>query len=441
MSVDRGHSFGANILISFAFSAFLLVLAFTNSVIVARMVGTEGRGLYALAVALLAIAVPVSNLGLGFSSIWALGQGKPASEVATLNHLWSAVLLLFGGAVASAGLWWFGGLPEMEWPLVAIGMAATLPAAAYVENTRGFFLGRNQVIRYNGVQLATTGILLIANLLLLGWGPKAVLLTLAIAYWVPTLVMLLGHLPHLARAALPTRDLVDESVRYGTKATGSHLIEVLLFRLDYILVTPIVGMGAMGLFSVADQIVVVLAFGGLVAGRMMLAQSAGDPTGEVSRRKLGLAVRTLLVVVALAVVGIAATGWWLVPAIFGQEFEPAVLGLLIMLPNALSRGANGLISSHLVGRNVIRPVLVAGGVSVAVMLVLSPLAALTVGWLGVALVRLVVVSLQLGLNVRAYTLDSGESLRWIFDGEDFKALRRWVQVRLRRGSEEPPAQE
>ncbi len=437
MSVGRGHSFGTNVLISFVFTAGLMGLAFSNSVVVARMVGAEGRGLYALAVAILGILVPLVNFGLGLSSIWSLGRGESPGEVSSLNHLWSALVLIVGAALAGAGVWWFHGLPEAEWALVAFSLAVTTPAAVYVENTRGFFLGRNQVVRYNGVQASTASVLLLANVTLLGWGPKAVLLTLGLAYWVPALGMLLGHLPHVARAVWPRRAFVNGSLGYGARATGSHLIEVMLYRLDYLLVTPIVGMAAIGMFSVADQIAGMLSLVGLVAGRMMLAQSASDPTGETSRRKLGLSVRTLLLVVGLGSLALAATGWWIVPAVFGEEFRASVLGLMILLPNALSRGANGLISAHLIGRNVIRPVLIAGSVAVVMMLVLSPLAALVFGWLGVAAVRGIVMSAQLALNVRAYTEESGEAMRWIFDAQDYRALRAWLTARLRRGPAGP----
>jgi len=440
MSQGRGRSFGANILISFAFTGLMTGLAFGNSIIVARMVGTEGRGLYALAVAVLGIGIPLANLGLSFSSTWALGQGRSLAEVSSLNHLWNALLLVFGAGVAGAGVWWFDGLPEAEWPLVIIACALTLPASVYLENTRGVLLGMNQVVRYNVVAASSTAVLLVANLLLLGWGPEAVLLTLGIAYWLPAVLVLIAHAPHMLSAVWPRREFVDENVRYGVKATGSHLIEVLLLRLDYLLVTPIVGIAAVGLFSVADQIATVLAWGGLIAGRMMLAQSAADRTGDQSRRKLGLGVRTLLLVVALGALGIAATGWWVIPVVFGAEFAPAVPGMLIMLPAALIRGANALISSHLIGRNVIRPVLVAGGVSVAAMLVLAPAAALAVGWLGVAAVRVLVVAVQLAINVRAYRRHEGEAMRWIFDRDDFNALRNWVRARLQRragGPSEP----
>jgi O-antigen/teichoic acid export membrane protein len=432
--VSGKRSFGANILISFGFTGLFTVFAFANSVVVARMVGAEGRGLYALLVAVLSLAGPIGTLGLNYASTWAVGQKWPTAQVAMLNHLWSGIVLLLGALVSGAVLLGFGGLPDADWALVVLAAGVTLPAAVYAENTRGVLLGLKQVVRYHTVQAAYGAVLLTANIALLGWGPRAVLLTLAISYWVPAAALLLGHIPHLRRAEMPTRELAESSVTYGVKTSATNLGEAALQRLDYLLVTPIVGVGAVGLYSTAVQISAILAWGGLIAGRMMLTQSANDPEGVESRRKLGLAVRTLLLAVALAAVGAAATTWFLIPLVFGEEFAPAYHGLLILLPSSLSMGAYALISTYLIGRNVIRPVLRAGLVSVALVVVCSPLAALAFGWLGVAAVRTAALALQLLLTVRAYRAETGESFRWVFDGADFNALRNWVQARRNRGA-------
>ena len=426
------RSFGAEVLISFGFTGLFTLFALTNSVVVARMVGAEGRGLYALIVAVLGVAGPFGTLGLNYASTWAVGNGRPVAQVAALNHIWSGIVLLLGALGAGALTFWYGGLPDVEWALVAIASCVTLPAAVYAENTRAVLLGLKQVVRYHTVQAAYGVVLLAANIALLGWGPRAVLLTLAISYWLPASVLLLGHLPHLRKAVLPTRAFARESVWYGMRTSATNLAENALMRLDYILVAPIVGVVAIGLYSTADQIVGILAMGGMVAGRMMLAESANDPEGTATRRKLGLAVRTLLLVVTIGAAGAAATTWFLIPFVFGEEFAPSYTGVLILLPCALARGAYSLISTYLIGRNVIRPVLIAGATSVCLLAVLSPLGALTLGWHGMAVARSVVYALQLILTIRAYHAESDERMRWLFNREDANALGNWARARLGR---------
>jgi len=433
-----GRSFGANVLISFAFTGLLTAMALGNSVIIARMVGAEGRGLYALAVAALGILSPLTNLGLGFSSTWALGRGEAPTKVVSLNHAWSALMLLTCTGLVAPALFYFEGVPAAEWALIAVATLAALPASVYTENVRGVFLGRNQIIRYNSVQTGVVLVQLIANLTLLQYGRRAVLLAWLIAYWLPSIIILLGHVPALRRFAFPERAFREEQVGYGVRAAGTHLLDMLLFRLDYLLVTPIVGVAAIGLYSVADQIVAVLGWGGQVAGRMMLAESSADVDGVSARRKLGLGVRTLILVVGFALVGAAATGWLVIPAVFGEDFRGAYLGMLILLPGALLRGASSMLGTYLMGRAVLRPVLIAGAAAIVIVVVGSPIAAMTSGWLGVAAVRVVAMTVQLALVVRAYREVTGESMRWVLDKDDVSALAAWVRSRVPGGGRRGP---
>lgn len=431
---NKGRSFGASVLISFGFTGIFTVIALANSIIVARMVGAEGRGLYALGVSVLGLLAPFSTLGLAHSSTWAVGRGKPQSEIVTLNHLWSACVLLLGGGVSGGIFWWSGGLPESNRALVAMVAALTIPASVYAETTRGVLLGRKEVVRYHLVQAVIVVALLISNLTLLRLGPRAVLLALSLSYWLPAVGLLLLHVSKVRLASFPALEHVSEWVRYGLQTSATTMFENALLRLDYLLVSPLVGVAAIGLYSTADQISVILAWGGLIAGRMMLTESANDPTGEASRRKLGLAIRTLLVVVGLGTVGAAATGWFLIPLVFGEEFSAAYVGLLFLLPSAPIKGCYALISTYLLGRNAIRPVIIAGGAATLGLVVLSPLAAMRFGWVGVAAAKTLVLVVQMVLTVRAYEAETGEPIRWMLDGADVAALKNWAQSRLSRRS-------
>ncbi len=431
----RRRSFGANVLVSFGFTGLMTVLAFSNSVVIARLGGAEARGLYALGVAILGVSAPVLSLGLSTAATWAIGQGRNLAQIITLNHLWSGLLLLLSAAVLGGMAWWFEGVPTEGWGFVAFASIATVPSIVYLENARGAFLGLDQVVRYNAVHALTVTLNLLLNVALLRLGAWAVLVALGGSYWLISLIFLIGHARHVRSFSIPERPLVKESMGYGVKTSGSNLIEILIIRLDYLLVEPILGVVAVGLYSVGDQLTTVLAWGGMVAGRMMLAESARDSEGTKARRKLGLVVRTMFIVVGLLAVGAAATGYWIIPAIFGAEFKESYYAMLILLPAALLRGGSGLVGTYLMGRNVIRPVVVAGASGVALMAVFAPLAAWQVGWLGVAVVRVAAMFVQLALNASAYRIEVGEPIRWIFNGEDLEALQNWVRARLRKRRE------
>ena len=100
MTTQRG-TYGRDVLVSVGFTGLIVLSALANSVVIARMVGTEGRGLYALLVAVTALAWPLAGGGLNHAATWRVGGGDDVSRVATLNHVWAALVLLVGGGVAA----------------------------------------------------------------------------------------------------------------------------------------------------------------------------------------------------------------------------------------------------------------------------------------------------------------------------------------------------
>jgi O-antigen/teichoic acid export membrane protein len=196
-------------------------------------------------------------------------------------------------------------------------------------------------------------------------------------------------------------------------------------------------------YAIADQISHLMAWAGLLAGKMMLPEAASDDDGRRSLAKLGLAARLLIAVLLGASIFAAAVGVWLIPALFGPEFASAYVAMLILLPSTLARALHALIATWLQGRGVQRPVIRASAVAVAIEAIVVAIAALTLGWLGVAVAKSGAYLIQLGIALRALRAyrrehdlaDDPHGLpggRWLLDRDDVAALRRWIVSRAQR---------
>jgi O-antigen/teichoic acid export membrane protein len=429
---SEAGTYGRDVLVSTGFTGLIVVSALANSIVIAQMVGTEGRGLYALIVAVCALAWPIVGGGLNHAATWRVGAGSSVSRVATLNHLWMAGVLLVGGASAAAVLVINKGIPRGDVALVVLAASLIVPAMIYCELARGLMLGLKRVWAFNGIALTTALCLLVANLALLRWGPRYVLVALAVAYWAPALVIAALHLRRIRGAQLPDRELTGTSLRYGVRAGGTTLAETTLMRVDVLLMAIWIPVADVGIYSIADQCAHMVAMLGIVAGRMMLAQSANDPSGEQSRKKLGLAARLLVAITAMATLVAAATAWFLIPLAFGEDFAPAWIGMLLLMPAALAKGLYALFSTYLLGRGVASPVARAGAAAIVVEVVGVLAVAATFGWMGVAVVKTVAYAVQAIVTFSAYRASPGaEPIRWVLDGADLRALRRWLVTRLR----------
>ncbi len=428
-------SFGRGVMLSWVFVGLMSAMALLNNVAIARFVGPEGRGLYGVAVAIIALALPIGSLGLSAAATFHVGQGVERGRVSALNHL--ASLATVPISLLAAGTVW---VLEGEVPRTTAGMAVTaaalaLPAQVYVDLAKGWYLGMKRVLLYNLVAALVIALLLALNLTTLRLGRPWVLVNFVLANWIVALGLLATRLLRAREFVRPGVAFARRSVSYGSRAAMIALADAALLRIDYLIMTPILGVTRVGIYAIADQITHLMSWAGLVAGRMMLAESSSDERGDRSFAKLGLACRATIPAMLGAFALAAGTLWWLIPVVFGADFSEAYLGVLVLLPAALFKSLHALISTYLAGRDVQNPVVRAGLVAVIVDAALATVGALTLGWLGVAAAKSVSYAVQLVLVHRALREHRPhERMRWILDRADLGQLRTWAaRLANRRG--------
>jgi O-antigen/teichoic acid export membrane protein len=92
--------YARSVLISFVAVAGMTLLALGNSIVLARAAGPEGRGLYGLAVAISALALPIASAGLGPATTWQLSREQPYAQLLGLTRRAVVISVAFGAAMA-----------------------------------------------------------------------------------------------------------------------------------------------------------------------------------------------------------------------------------------------------------------------------------------------------------------------------------------------------
>lgn len=447
MSSKRG-SYGRSVLVSVAAVGVMSLMALGNNVIIARAAGPEGRGVYGVAVAIGALALPLVSAGLGSATTWQLGRGEPLAQLLALAR--RAVLLALALSLATAGVVHFGlvfglGLALGEatrWAVLAAALA--LPAQIVVELGRGVALGRRRAVAYNLCSAAVIAVLLGLNLLAAARAQSDtswVVLNLVLANWAVAIVLVAISLTQQLEPVAPP--LVRSTLRYGARSAVVALGDAALLRIDYLVAAPIIGLAALGVYAIADQISHLMAWVGLLAGKMMLPEAAGDDDDDGSRSlsKLALACRLIVAVTLAGAVVAIVLGPWLINALFGVAFADAYLALLILLPATLCKSLHALVATWLQGRGDQRPIVRASAVAVGVEVLAVLVFALSFGWLGVAVAKAGAYLVQLGLSLAALRVhrsrlpgDDGHLIpggRWLLDRSDVATLQHWLAERRR----------
>ena len=134
---------------------FLIIIGFTSSVIIARALGPEGRGMFAIAVAIGALAVQFTNLGLHGANTYYVSRDPQLLPSLLGNSLTASFSL---GTLISllAGLffWIYPSLAPIHGTLLLMALAWAPLGLAYLL-LQSLLLGVDDIRTYNTIELVT----------------------------------------------------------------------------------------------------------------------------------------------------------------------------------------------------------------------------------------------------------------------------------------------
>lgn len=364
-------------------------LSLVSVLVVARVLGAEGRGNVAYLTALTWLVASLATLGLQEANAnFAAADPRSRRSLATNTLLLSllfgaAALALLAGLIAlvpavggesPSGLRWvaLGFLPVVILQiclrfLVQADYAFTIANAAYLI---GPLL--NAVLN---CLFAAAGVLTVSTAVGV-WLLGQTLGTALLAWFVAR---------RLAGFGRPSLALARTTLRFGLKAHVGRVMQLGNYRLDQVLLGAIAGPRELGLYSVAVAWAEALWFlptslSAVQRPDLVRARSARDAARQAAR-----AFRATAVVTAAAGVGMVAAAPLLCTVVFGSEFSGSVDDLRVLVAGALGMVALKLFGNALVARG--RPALQSVSIAVGFFftVVLSVLLIPPLGGLGAAL--------------------------------------------------------
>lgn len=378
---------------SFALKGISACLGFLCTILLARLLGAEGYGVYAYVLALITLMALPAHAGLPNLIVRETAKGLAQERPDLLKGAWqwagrvvavlSPVVMLVAGPVFVA---WQGGLGSiggqtMAWalplvPLIALG------------NLRGAAL--------RGLQRVVVGqlpefllrpglfLLLLGGTALL-WGgtpsPSSAMMLYAVAAFLAFAVgawLLWRHTPEAVRYARPSVDArgwLASSVIFALLA-GFRVINI---QASTVVLGLFVAPHIVGHFRVAAQVAMLAAFG-LQAINMVLAPRFADLWARREKARLQrLVTRSAQAVLAfnlLVTVALVLAGRSFFQLVFGPEFDSSYVPLLILLVGQMVNSAAGCVDFllNMTGheRDTAKGMAVAAAVNVVLNVALVP---------------------------------------------------------------------
>lgn len=323
----------------------VLVSGLIASVLMTRILGPEGRGQYAVVVAMVGAAVAIGHCSVEQSQVYLAGRGANIKAL-TANAM---VLALILGTVA-AGMTalvavvfaypYRGALGHPALPIALLAIPVTmivlwtnglliLEGRTRVMNRAVLLGGAVQVVMYMG--LAITHRLTVTSVLL--------------AWTLTTAVPLLLTLPALRPRRVDIRvKLARKAIGFGLRYHLSLVSFFLLLRVDVLMLGAIKDDHAVGLYALAVTLIELTNLVTDAVSAAVLQRQTNlplDESGRFTARVVGLS--GLLAV--LAATGLVVASPALVPLVFGDDFRGSLPALFALAPGvvalAMARSAGG----------------------------------------------------------------------------------------------------
>lgn len=216
-------------------------------------------------------------------------------------------------------------------------------------------------------------------------GNYAIVLGLLIADVLPTILSSarLARRGFFEALGRPLLTLAAKVSMFGARGQIGNAISLLNYRLDFVILGALTGPGVLGTYAIASKFAELLRLPSLSLYWVLYPQFAQDNPAEAESRARRLMPRAGLLV-AFGAVPLALIAGFVVPALYGEAFRPAIFPAQILLLGLAAEGVAGVITGFLYGRG--RPGLnsLATGVGLVVTVVLDLLLIPRFGAVGAA---------------------------------------------------------
>ena len=335
------------------------VLQLLTVIAIARALGPEGNGQFAIALLLPTMLYRFLEMGMPTANAHFISSGKVSVRTAFGTSLrWSAYLVPLGLAIGGFAIWlageqWFPGVPTVTlWLALAI-----YPVLLLQTFIASIFQGLQDFKAYNWVLLLQPAVTLVLSLAAVAFG-VATATALIDAYLIGAVVTLAfsyGAVRHYfdEQKIRPgaTRAYGRRITRYALKSHISIALAFFNYRVDVYLLNLLGNTAGTGVYVIATQMVEKLWLLSAAVSVVMLPLLSQMATQEDKRRRITPLL--FIWVLLLTAAGGAATGLLagpIVSVLFGADYAQAAIVIQLLLPGIVAWSGARVLAQDIVAR-------------------------------------------------------------------------------------------
>ncbi len=408
-------TFVRNASITFVTKIGILAVALATSIAIARTIGPEGKGLFALVILVSSLVFYMTHLSIGSGSGYFLGRRGVSLE--QLAGSWLSLSMIIGFTALGVSLLLAPHLvprflPDVPVRLVVIALFS-VPFAVLAGNLNTIFKATNDFRRFNILMSSQSVSLLVSFVILYFVYPGSKIEAAVVAFLISR--VLSGLLAVFLTARITKlrfhwiRGLIRKAVAFGVQAHFASFFAFLSLRIDLVLINIFMWPEFVGYYTVS--VVLVEKIWLLPeALSVVLHPRVAHGSEDEANRLTSIVGRLTLLFTIVGCVGVLLLGSFFIELFYGERFLPSVAPLFLLLPGVIATSLTRVLSSDLLARGYPRVILFGGIASLIVNVALNLLLIPRYGIIGAAVATSISYSLNFMILLAAFTRLTGVSL-------------------------------
>jgi O-antigen/teichoic acid export membrane protein len=335
----------------FSSNIFIILAGLLVSVILTRKLGPGGFGIYSAILVIPLLVVSFAQLGIRGSSIYHIGR-KQHDKKDIVAGILQILLMTSVLGVLITGAAFLLLDDETYSDLYILLVLMLVPFRLAMAYSGGIFIGHEQIGRSNFINWFSEIIHLVAVIVfvwLLDWQIAGALLALLISHVLITFWALYTLHKEFELSLHFQPEIIRDLLSMGFLFALSFAVIQMNFRIDILLLRELSSLEEVGYYSLGVSIAEKLWQLPFAIGIVLMSRTANATDQDAINKTTAKLVRVSMVAGLLASVAMIAVSPWVLPAIWGEKFQPSVIVIQSIVPGILFISIFRVLSSRLSG--------------------------------------------------------------------------------------------
>jgi len=330
------------------------------SILLARGLGKEQRGIYTLAVLLPELLVTFSNLGVAQATVFFISRKKIPPNQTISDNTTLALWIGFGSMIIGGIIILYGSsifFPNVPVSLLILSLFI-IPFSLSINYLNAIFQGLQDFKHYNLIGMASQ-LVMLALVIIFVWVFEFSSAGAMLAYIGSNLFgVLFLFILLLKTIGAPNRwkllldfHYIHQITNFSIKSHISNSLTYLNYRIDNLLLNRIAGPTPVGLYSISVGLSERLWVPSTAVGAVIFPRIASLAEGDTRREEITpLTTRfifLLSIIIALISVPLLV---WLLPILYSSDYLGSIQPLILLIPGTVAFNVGRILANDISGR-------------------------------------------------------------------------------------------